>query len=78
MVSWNGTSSRTSRCIMRDERKIGFGDGFEEPLFLEKFFVLRVAHERQVRVKNEREVTGRLHSEIVGRFCETPRLSDGV
>ena len=36
----------------RDERDVGFGDRFEEPVFLEELVVLRMAHERQVRVKN--------------------------
>jgi hypothetical protein len=35
------------------QRDVGFGDGFEEPAFLQKLFVLRMAHERQVRVQNE-------------------------
>ena len=58
IVSWNGTSSRDQPLHHRDERKVRFGDGLEEPVFLEKLFVLRVPHERQMRVKNEREVTG--------------------
>ena len=41
-----------------NQRQISFGDGFEEPVFLEKLFVLRVPDERQMRVKNERERTG--------------------
>ena len=43
-----------------DQRDVGFGDGFEEPVFLQKFFVLRMAHERQMRVEDEGEVA--LHS----------------
>ena len=40
------------------ERQVRFGDGFEEPVFLEKILVLRMPDERQMRVKNERERTG--------------------
>ena len=36
-----------------DERDVGFGDGLEEPAFLQKFFVFRMAHKRQVRVQDE-------------------------
>ncbi len=35
------------------ERDVSFRDGLEEPVFLQEFFVFRVAHERQVRVQNE-------------------------
>src|SRR4051812_6985627 len=40
------------------ERQIGFGDGFEEPVFLEKILVLRMPDEWQMRVQDERERTG--------------------
>ena len=36
-----------------DERDVGFGDGLEEPVFLQKLFVFRMAHERQMRVQDE-------------------------
>ncbi len=35
------------------ERDVGFRDGLEQPVFLQKFFVFRMAHKRQVRVQNE-------------------------
>jgi hypothetical protein len=40
------------------ERQVGFGDGFEQPAFLQKLFVLRMAHERQVRVEDDGKVAG--------------------
>src|SRR5688572_26384782 len=42
-----------------EQREVAFGDGFEEPIFLHEFVVLRMPDERQMRVKNEREVTSR-------------------
>src|SRR5688572_13961535 len=36
-----------------DERKVGFGNGFVEPVLFKEALVLRVAHKRQVRVENE-------------------------
>src|SRR5438105_4599367 len=41
----------------QQQRNIGFGDGLEKPVLFQKFFVLRVPHKRQVRVKNERKVS---------------------
>jgi hypothetical protein len=38
------------------EGDVGFGDGFEEPVFLEKFFVLRMPDEREMSVEDEGEV----------------------
>ena len=38
-----------------EKRDVGFGDGFEEPILFQEFFVFRVPHERQVRVEDERE-----------------------
>ena len=35
------------------ERHIGFRDGFEEPVFFQKFIVLRMPYERQVRVEDQ-------------------------
>ena len=35
------------------QRQVGFGDGFEEPIFLEKILVLRMPDERQMRVEEE-------------------------
>jgi hypothetical protein len=32
------------------QRDVAFGDGLEEPIFLEKLVVLRMPDERQVRV----------------------------
>ena len=40
-----------------DERDVGFGDGLKQPAFLQKFFVFRMAHKRQVRVQDDGEVT---------------------
>ena len=39
-----------------NQRDVSLGDGLEEPVFLEKLFVLRMAHERQMRVEDEREI----------------------
>ena len=39
-----------------EQRKVGFGQGLEEPVLFEEVFVLRVAHEREVCVQYEREV----------------------
>ena len=36
-----------------EQRKIGFGDGFKQPAFLQKLFMFRMAHKRQVRVQDE-------------------------
>src|SRR5688572_15608511 len=44
-----------------DERQVTFGDRFEEPVFLEKLFVLWMPHERQVRVQDQGEITLRTH-----------------
>ena len=41
------------------ERQIGFGDGFEEPVFLEKILVLRMPDEWQMRVEEESEKSRR-------------------
>ena len=38
-----------------DEGQINFRDSFVEPVFFEKFGVLRMAHEGQVRVEDETE-----------------------
>ena len=38
------------------ERDVSLGDGFEEPIFLEKMFVLRMPNEWQVRVEDKREM----------------------
>ena len=48
------------------QRDVGFGDRLEEPILFEEIVVLRVAHERQVRVQDEREVTAR-HEVPFGR-----------
>src|SRR5204862_2564091 len=40
-----------------EERDVAFGYRLEEPVFLEKFVMLRMPDKWQVRVKNEREVT---------------------
>ena len=40
------------------QRNIGFGDGFKEPGFLEKTFVLGMTNKRKMRVEDERYVTG--------------------
>jgi len=39
-----------------DERKVGLGDGFEEPVLLQEFFVFRMADERQMRVQYQGEM----------------------
>ena len=39
-----------------DQRDVGFGDGFEQPVFLQKFFVLRMPHKRQMRVQDEGKI----------------------
>lgn len=36
-----------------EQRQIGFCDRLEKPCLLQKFFVLGMAHEREVRVQNE-------------------------
>ncbi len=38
-----------------EEREVSFGESFEEPVFLEEIFVLRVPDERQMGVEDERE-----------------------
>ena len=39
-----------------NQRDVGFGDGFKEPVFLQKLVVFRMAHKRQMRVEDEREI----------------------
>ncbi len=39
-----------------EQRKIGLGDRLVEPVFLEKLFVLRMTHERQVRMQDQRDL----------------------
>ena len=50
-----------------EQRQIGFGERLEVPVLFEEAVVLRVAHERQVRVQDEREVTFGVHGSG-GRF----------
>ena len=57
IVSLKATPSSTSRLHHAQERQVGFGDGFEEPIFLEKIFVLRMPDKRQMRVEDEREMS---------------------
>ena len=38
------------------EGDVGLGDGFKEPVFLQEFFVFRMADEGKVGVEDEREV----------------------
>ena len=45
-----------------EQRQIGFGDGLEQPVLLEKLLVLRMPDERQVRVKDEGEIA--LHRDL--------------
>src|SRR5216684_5665521 len=40
-----------------DERQVGFGDGLEEPVLLQKMLVLRMPDKRQMGVEDEGEVT---------------------
>ena len=40
-----------------DDRQVGFRDGFKQPGFLQKFFVLGMAHIGQVRVENDGQIT---------------------
>jgi len=35
------------------QRDVGLGDGFEQPVLFQKVVVLGVAHERQVRVQDQ-------------------------
>src|SRR4051812_45305488 len=39
-----------------NQRDVGFRDGFKQPVFFEKLFVLGMSDERQVCVKDESEV----------------------
>ena len=39
------------------QRDVGFRDGFEQPGFLQKFLVLRMPDERQMRVEDEGEIS---------------------
>ena len=56
-----------------DQRDVGFGDGFEEPVFLEELLVFGMAHKGQMRVKHEGEVA--LHAGWVGKWSSPPRAS---
>ena len=55
------------------QRNVGFGDRFEKPIFLEKIFVLGMAHERQVRVENESEAAS--HLVIPSEAAESRRIT---
>ena len=44
-----------------DQGQVGLGDGLEQPAFFEKFFMLRMPHERQVRVQDDGEIA--LHTQ---------------
>ena len=52
------------------EREISFGDGLEEPVFLEEILVFRVPNERQMRVEDERERPGHGQTRPGPRFAE--------
>src|SRR5205085_2349457 len=56
------------------QRNVSFGDRLEEPVFLEKMFVLRMPDERQMGVKNEREM---IHCKFQTSNCrlKRPRLN---
>ena len=54
------------------QRHVGFGDGLEEPAFLQKLFVLRMPHERQVRVEDEREIALHGPEQLIRRACPKP------
>src|SRR5258708_7723398 len=41
-----------------DEREIDFSDRLVQPIFLEKFRVFRMPHERQVSMQDEAKITG--------------------
>ena len=48
----------------REQRNVGFRDRFEEPIFLKKVFVFRMADEGKMRVEKKREMAGgTCHSE---------------
>ena len=54
--------AQIDRCAVQtakqlEERQVGGGDRFVEPILLEEFFMLRVPHERQVRVQDEQDIT---------------------
>ena len=51
--------SRVKVLKNEDQRKIDFGDGFVQPVFFQKFGILRMTNERQVCVKYEAEKAGR-------------------
>src|SRR2546423_248168 len=40
-----------------EQGQVALGDGFVQPIFLEKLLVLRMADKRQVRVEHQREIT---------------------
>ncbi len=58
IVSRKATSSLGQPAQQAEEREVGLGDGFEEPVFLKKVVVFRVPDERQMRVEDERERGG--------------------
>ena len=66
------------------ERQIGLGDGFEEPIFLEKILVFRVPNERQMGVEDEGEGPGGhdqflvIPSAVEGSRCSTLRFRHGI
>src|SRR6185369_196521 len=45
-----------------DERQVSLRDGLEQPIFLQEFLVLRMAHKGQVRVEDKREIA--LHVDL--------------
>ena len=44
-----------------EQRQISFREGLEKPVFFQKPVILRMAHERKMRVQNEREITLGIH-----------------
>ena len=48
-----------------NERRIALRDGFKEPVFLQKLFMVRLAYKRKVRVQDQCEITGLLCSHSV-------------
>ena len=58
MVSRQSTPSRSRPVHHLQERNVGLGDGFVEPVFFEEVVVLGMAHEGQMGMQDQTKVTG--------------------
>ncbi len=66
IVSLNADAFVDQPAHHAEQRKVGLGDGFEEPVLLEKILVLGMPDERQMGVEDESEMS---------RACQSSKCS---